>query len=173
MTDLEEDPYMDLAAAGADDWETASEGEAVTKAPIDWNHLNADDHEKLEKMMAPYHAIEDQSWEARAKGKRGGTIGHSAMRVLKAFFTFMLRRPGASLRRPTRPPPKRPCSAPGQSGARSGGQAANIPWMHAVVGRCEDFLHSSELPDRGFIGRPAQGSVAPRKPSSGLGQAGI
>jgi hypothetical protein len=24
MTDLEEDPYMDLAAAGADDWETAS-----------------------------------------------------------------------------------------------------------------------------------------------------
>jgi DNA-binding transcriptional ArsR family regulator len=69
----------------------AAEGEAVTKAPIDWNHLNADDHEKLEKMMAPYHAIEDQSWEARAKGKRGGTIGHSAMRVL-------LRRPGETLR---------------------------------------------------------------------------
>jgi hypothetical protein len=58
-----------------------------------------------------------------------------------------------------------------------GGQAANrahtLERMHAVVGRCEDFLHSSELPDRGFIGRPAQGSVAPRKPSSGLGQAGI
>ena len=31
----------------------------------------------------------------------------------------------------------------------------------AVVGRCENFLHSSELPDRGFIDRPAQGSVAP------------
>ena len=30
--------------------------------------------------------------------KRGGTIGHSAMRVLEAFFTFMLRRPGESLR---------------------------------------------------------------------------
>jgi DNA-binding IscR family transcriptional regulator len=29
--------------------------------------------------------------------KRGGTIGHSAMRVLEAFFTFMLRRPGESL----------------------------------------------------------------------------
>jgi hypothetical protein len=69
----------------------------VTKAPIDWNHLNADDHEKLEKMMAPYHAIEDQSWGAMAKGKRGGTIGHSAMRVLEAFFTFTLRRPGESL----------------------------------------------------------------------------
>jgi hypothetical protein len=55
-------------------------------------------------------------------------------------------------------------------GARSGGRAAK---MHAVVGRCEAFLHSSELPDRGFIGRPAQGSVAPRKPPSGLGQAGI
>jgi DNA-binding transcriptional ArsR family regulator len=70
----------------------------VTKAPIDWNHLNADDHEKLEKMIASYHAIEDQSLEARAKGKRGGTIGHSAMCVLEAFFTFMLRRPGESLR---------------------------------------------------------------------------
>jgi hypothetical protein len=37
----------------------------------------------------------------------------------------------------------------------------------AAVGRGENFLHSSDLPDRGFIGRPAQGSVAPRKPSSG------
>jgi hypothetical protein len=26
---------------------------AVTKAPINWNHLNADDRAKLEKMMAP------------------------------------------------------------------------------------------------------------------------
>jgi hypothetical protein len=75
----------------------AAEGEAVTKAPIDWNHLNADDYEKLEKMMAPYHAIEDQSREAMAKGKRGGTIGHSAMCVLEAFFTFTLRRPDESL----------------------------------------------------------------------------
>jgi hypothetical protein len=72
-------------------------GDAVTKAPIDWNHLNADDHEKWEQMMAPYHAIEDQSWGARTKAKRGGTIGHSAMRVLEAFFTFILRRPGESL----------------------------------------------------------------------------
>jgi hypothetical protein len=39
--------------------------------------------------------------------------------------------------------------------------------MRAVGGRCENFLHSSELPDRGFIGRPAQGSVALRKSSSG------
>jgi CRP-like cAMP-binding protein len=45
-------------------------------------------------MMVPYRAIE----EAGAKGKRGGTIGHSAMRVLEAFFTFMLRRHGESLR---------------------------------------------------------------------------
>jgi hypothetical protein len=53
---------------------------------------------KLENMMAPYHAIEDQSREAWPRGKRGGTIGHSAMRVLEGFFTFMLRRPGESLR---------------------------------------------------------------------------
>jgi hypothetical protein len=33
----------------------------------------------------------------QAKGKRGGTIGHSAMRVLEAFFTFTLRRPGESV----------------------------------------------------------------------------
>jgi hypothetical protein len=75
-----------------------AEGEAVTKAPIDWDHLNADDHARLEKMMAPYHAIEDQSREAGAKGKRGGAIGHSAMRVLEVFFVFMLLRPGESLR---------------------------------------------------------------------------
>ena len=30
--------------------------------------------------------------------KRGGTISHSAMRVLEVFFIFMLRRPGESLR---------------------------------------------------------------------------
>ena len=30
--------------------------------------------------------------------KRGGTISHSAMRVLKVFFIFLLRRPRKSLR---------------------------------------------------------------------------
>jgi hypothetical protein len=65
----------------------------VAKAPIDWNHLNADDHE-----MAPYHAIEDQSRVVMAKAKRAGTTGHSAIPVLEAFVTFMLRRPGLSLR---------------------------------------------------------------------------
>jgi hypothetical protein len=77
----------------------------MTKPPIDWNHLNADDHQKLKKMMAPYRAIE----EVGTKGKRGGTIGHSAMYVLEAFFTFKLRRPGESLPCPARPSPKRPC----------------------------------------------------------------
>ena len=38
--------------------------------------------------------------------------------------------------------------------------------MRAVGGRCKNFLHSSELPDRGFIGRPAQGSVALRNSGS-------
>ena len=47
--------------------------------------------EKLEKMMAPYRAIE----EAGAKGKKGGVIGHSGMCVLEAFLTFRLRQPGA------------------------------------------------------------------------------
>ena len=70
----------------------------MTKAPIDWNDLNADEHAKLEKMMAPYRAIEQQWWEANGKGKRGGTISHSAMCVLEGFITFMLRRPGESLR---------------------------------------------------------------------------
>jgi hypothetical protein len=59
--------------------------------------LSADDQEKLEGMMAPYRAIEEQSQEARLKGKRGGTIGHSGMRVLEAFFIFRLRRPGESV----------------------------------------------------------------------------
>ena len=67
---------------------------AVTKAPINWNHLNANDQEKLEKMMAPYRAIE----EAGAKGKKGGVIGHSGMCVLEAFLTFRLSRPGEKLR---------------------------------------------------------------------------
>jgi hypothetical protein len=73
-------------------------GEAMTKMPIDWNHLSADDHGKRENMMAPYRAIEQQWWEANGKSKRGGTISHSAMCVLEVFFTFMLRRPGESLR---------------------------------------------------------------------------
>jgi CRP-like cAMP-binding protein len=60
-------------AAGA-----PAEGEAMTK-------------EKLEKMMAPYRAIE----EAGAKGKKGGVIGHSGMCVLEAFLTFRLRQAGA------------------------------------------------------------------------------
>jgi hypothetical protein len=72
----------------------AAEDEAVAKAPINWNHLNADDQEKLEKMMAPYRAIE----EAGAKGKKGGVIGHSGMCVLEAFLTFRLSRPGEKLR---------------------------------------------------------------------------
>jgi len=70
----------------------------MTKAPTDWNHLSADDGGKLEKMMAPYRAIEQQWWESNGKGKRGGTISHSGMCVLEVFFTFMLRRPGESLR---------------------------------------------------------------------------
>jgi hypothetical protein len=73
-----------------------AEGEAMDD--IGWNRLTADEYEELEKMMAPYRAIEDQSREAGTKSKRGGTIGHSAMRVLEAFFVFMLRRPGESLR---------------------------------------------------------------------------
>jgi CRP-like cAMP-binding protein len=56
--------------------------------------LSADDQENLEKMMAPYRAIE----EAGAKDKKGGVIGHSGMCVLKAFLTFRLHRPGESLR---------------------------------------------------------------------------
>jgi CRP-like cAMP-binding protein len=70
----------------------------VTKAPIDRKPLSADDQEKLEKMMAPYRAIEEQSREAGPRGKRGGTIGHSGMCVLEAFLTFRLRRPSESLR---------------------------------------------------------------------------
>jgi hypothetical protein len=66
----------------------------VAKAPINWNHLNADDRAKLEKMMAPYRAIE----ETGAKGKKGGMIGHSGMCVLEAFLTFRLRRPCESVR---------------------------------------------------------------------------
>jgi hypothetical protein len=69
----------------------------VTKAPSNRKPLSADEQEKLEKMMAPYRAIEEQSQEARLKGKRGGTIGHSGMRVLEAFFIFRLRRPGESV----------------------------------------------------------------------------
>jgi DNA-binding transcriptional ArsR family regulator len=76
------------------DAQPAHQRKAVTKAPINWNHLNADDRAKLEKMMAPYRAIE----EAGPKGKRGGTIGHSGMCLLEAFLTFRLRRPGESLR---------------------------------------------------------------------------
>jgi hypothetical protein len=40
------------------DAQPAHQRKAVTKAPINWNHLNADDRAKLEKMMAPYRAIE-------------------------------------------------------------------------------------------------------------------
>jgi hypothetical protein len=50
------------------------------KASIDWDHLDADDHENLEKLTAPYWAID----EARGKGQ--GEIGRPALRVLEAFF---------------------------------------------------------------------------------------
>jgi hypothetical protein len=65
---------------------------------VDRKPLNADEQEKLERMMAPYHAIEEQSWEAGPKGKRGGAIGHSGMCVLEAFLTFRLSRPSEKLR---------------------------------------------------------------------------
>jgi DNA-binding MarR family transcriptional regulator len=61
------------------------------KASIDWDHLDADDHENLEKLTAPYWAID----EARGKGQ--GEIGRPALRVLEAFFVITLRRPGESL----------------------------------------------------------------------------
>jgi hypothetical protein len=52
--------------------------------------------------------------------KRGGTISHSAMRVLEVFFIFMLRRPGESLRLSYEAIAEGgPCSPPGQSRARS------------------------------------------------------
>jgi hypothetical protein len=59
------------------------------KASIDWDHLDADDHENLEKLTAPYWAID------KARGKGQGEIGRP--RVLEAFFVITLRRPGESL----------------------------------------------------------------------------
>ena len=70
----------------------------MTKTSIDWNHLNADEHAKLEKMMPLLPRHPRSVAGGQGQRRRGGTIGHSAMRVLEAFFTFMLRRPGESLR---------------------------------------------------------------------------
>jgi hypothetical protein len=42
------------------------------KASIDWDHLDADNHENLEKLTSPYWAID----EARGKGQ--GEIGRGA-----------------------------------------------------------------------------------------------
>jgi hypothetical protein len=54
------------------------------KASIDWDHLDADDHENLEKLTD----------EARGKGQ--GEIGRPG-RASEAFFVITLRRPGESL----------------------------------------------------------------------------
>ena len=70
----------------------------MTKTSIDWNHLNADEHAKLEKMMPLLPRHPRSVAGGQGQRRRGGTIGHSAMRVLEVFFTFMPRRLGESLR---------------------------------------------------------------------------
>jgi hypothetical protein len=84
------------------------------RASIDWNHLDADDHENLEKLTAPYWAID----EARGKGQ--GEIGRPARASSKRSSSSRCAGPARACVCPKRPSLKRPCSAPGQSDARSG-----------------------------------------------------
>ena len=83
------------------------------KASIDWDHLDADDHENLEKLTAPYWAID----EARGKGQ--GEIGRPARASSKRSSSSRCAGPARACVCPKRPSLKRPCSAPGQSDVRS------------------------------------------------------
>jgi hypothetical protein len=78
------------------------------KASIDWDHLDADDHENLEKLTD----------EARGKGQ--GEIGRPARASSKRSSSSRCAGPARACVCPERPSLKRPCSAPGQSDARSG-----------------------------------------------------
>jgi hypothetical protein len=54
------------------------------------------DRNDMAKLMTTYRAIERGSWKVKAKGKHGGALGRSALRVLETFL-FVLYRPGKAL----------------------------------------------------------------------------
>jgi hypothetical protein len=54
------------------------------------------DRNDMAKLMTTYRAIERGSWKIKAKGKHGGALGRSALRVLETFL-FVLYRPGKAL----------------------------------------------------------------------------